>query len=124
MMPDGSRLDSTQIGFLSRLLDVAQLRHDVIAQNVANVNTPGFKRQDVEFEEAFARALASGNEAAALRVAPTIGPAEGGIERADGNNVDIDMEIGQLHKNSTLYKVYTQILAVQLSQMRSAITGR
>ena len=43
---------------------------------------------------------------------------------ADGNNVDIDLEMGRLQKNTLLYRVYTQILAVQLGQMRSAIGGR
>ena len=42
----------------------------------------------------------------------------------DGNNVDIDFEMGQLSKNSLQYKVYAQILAMQLAQMRSAISGR
>jgi flagellar basal-body rod protein FlgB len=114
----------TQVGLLAKLLDVTHARHEVIARNVANVNTPGYRRQDVQFEQAFAKALTSGPSGAALAVQPKIVLAAGGVERRDGNNVDIDWEMGQLAKNSLLYKVYAQVLAVQLAQMRSAVSGR
>ena len=113
----------SQIGLLTKLLDVASLRHEVIAQNVANVNTPNYRRQDVQFHEVFAQALASGSPGAALNVQPAVVATPGGYERFDGNNVDIDVEMGQLAKNSLAYKVYAQILAMQLAQMRSAISG-
>lgn len=109
---------------LGRLLDVTQLRHSVIAQNVANVNTPGFRRLDVDFQQAFARAMAAGNEASAIDVQPKIVAGQGGAERPDGNNVDIDLEMGQLQKNTLLYRVYTQVLAMRLAQWRSAASGR
>jgi flagellar basal-body rod protein FlgB len=115
---------NSQFDLLARLMDVADLRHEVIAQNVANVNTPGYRRQDVQFEDAFAKALLAGQNDAALQAKPQVTTAPGGIARADGNNVDIDQEISRLEKNSLLYKVYTQILAVQVNQMRSAISGR
>ena len=114
----------SQIGLLSKLLDVANVRHEVIAQNVANVNTPGYRRQEVRFEDAFIEALTAGNRTGALAMQPTTVTPPGGVERQDGNNVDIDKEIGQLQKNTLLYKVCSQILAVQLGQMRSAISGR
>jgi flagellar basal-body rod protein FlgB len=113
-----------QIGLLTKLLDVAQVRHEVIARNVANVNTPGFRRQQVQFEDALATALGSGGARGVQGVEPRIVTAEGGLGRADGNNVDIDLEMGQLSKNSLLYRVYAQILAVQIGQYRSAISGR
>ena len=113
----------SQIGLLAKLLDVSQLRHEVIAQNVANVNTPGYHRQDVRFEDAFARALEAGQSSSAWALQPEVVTQHGASERLDGNNVDIDVEMGQLTKNSLLYKVYAQILAVQLAQMRSAVSG-
>jgi flagellar basal-body rod protein FlgB len=115
---------NSQVGLLARLIDVAQLRHDVIAQNVANVNTPGYRRLDVDFQRAFARALAEGEVSAAPTQQPRIVIAAGGSERLDGNNVDMDVEMGQLQKNTLLYRVYTQVLAVQLAQWRSAVSGR
>ena len=109
---------------LSRLLSAASLRHDVIAQNIANVNTPGFQTLEVNFEDALQEALAASNEASATGVFPQVGVGKGGIERADGNNVDIDLEISRLQKNTLYFKVFTQLLAGELSQFRSAIAGR
>jgi len=109
---------------LSRLLDVASLRHRVIAQNVANVNTPGYHRLDLDFEDAFARAVADGDPAAALRVQPSIVEDTSGPERADGNNVDIDNELSRLEKNTLLYRTFAQIIASQVATQRSAIQGQ
>jgi flagellar basal-body rod protein FlgB len=111
----------SQVDLLARMLDVSDLRHKVLAQNVANVNTPGYRRLDVSFESAFVRALSSGQ---GLEVKPQIVQPGGGTERTDGNNVDIDGEMGRLAKNTTLYRTYAQILAVQLAMMRTAIMGQ
>ncbi len=113
-----------RIELLSRLLDVAAMRQDVIAQNVANVNTPGFQTLDVSFEQALQERLMTDPSAAALEIQPEIVAGTGGIERADGNNVDIDLEMGRLQKNGMLFRIYAQIIANELAQHRSAITGR
>ena len=114
----------SNIDVLSRLLDVASLRHRVVAHNIANVNTPGYHELDVSFENAFARAVDRGNLDKALQVRAGVGTADGGPERADGNNVDIDFEMARLNKNTLLYRVYTQVLAGYIAQARSAVTGR
>jgi flagellar basal-body rod protein FlgB len=115
---------NSQFDFLSKLLNAADLRHRVIAQNVANVNTPGYHRKEVLFEDAFARALGSGNDKAVRMVQPQVVEAQGDVGRADGNTVDIDAELGRLSKNTILYRTFGQLLAGQLSTMRSAITGK
>jgi flagellar basal-body rod protein FlgB len=109
---------------LSRLLDVASLRHQVIAQNVANINTPGYHHLDVDFEDAFARAVADGDPAALIRVQPSVVENATGPERADGNNVDIDDELSRLEKNTLLYRTFAQIIANQVATQRSAIQGQ
>jgi flagellar basal-body rod protein FlgB len=106
---------------LSRVLDASAMRHRVIAHNVANVNTPGYKRQEVVFEDALAQALAS--PGTPQRVTPTVVEADG-PERQDGNTVDIDREMGDLTKNGLLYQAVAQIVASRLAAMRSAVTGR
>lgn len=102
------------IDVLSRVLDTASLRHRVIAQNVANVNTPGYRRLEVAFADELA---------AAGGAKPTVVESEG-TDRPDGNSVDIDREMGELTKNSLLYQAATQILASRMAAMKSAITGR
>lgn len=114
----------SQVGLLSKLLDVASLRHRVIAQNVANVNTPGYRRLEVSFEQELAQQVARQDEAGTVRLTPQVIEAGDGRQRADGNNVDIDAEMGRLNKNTLLYNVYSQILASKIAAMRTAISGR
>ncbi len=106
-------------GLLTQVLDTAALRHRVIGQNVANVNTPGYRRLEVLFEESLAKALASPGAVAKPHVVVADGPA-----RVDGNTVDIDREMGDLAKNALLYQTAAQILTSRLATMRAAITGR
>ena len=68
--------------------------------------------------------LATGSEASLAAVSPQVVLGTGGVERADGNNVDVDLEMTRLQKNTLYFKVYTQLLATELAQFRSAISGR
>jgi len=112
------------LNLLTRLLDATEMRQKVIGQNIANVNTPGYRRMDVSFEAALAQELTgpsggpSGDKAT-----PTIEYTPGLSTRADGNNVDIDMEIGQMDKNALLQQVYLQVMGAEMSMMRKAIEG-
>jgi flagellar basal-body rod protein FlgB len=115
---------NSQFDLLTRLLDLTSLRHRTIAQNVANVNTPGYHRLDVSFDDNLAKILSGQKENAALPGKAKVVEAPGGAAREDGNNVDIDAEMGRLNKNALLYNAYTQILASKIGAMRSAITGR
>ena len=117
------RVTPSQFDLLGKLLDAASLRHRVIAQNVANVNTPGYHRLDVAFETALDQELGKG-EANVAKLTPSVVEVSGGTMRDDGNNVDIDAEMGRLNKNTLLFNVYTQILASKMAAMRSAIAGR
>ena len=116
---DGTNL---QLDLLSRVLDASSLRHRVIANNVANINTPNFQRLTVTFEDDLAKAVARGSSPATVR--PQVVEDTSGAARVDGNTVDIDQEMGQLAKNSLLYAAAAQILASRIASMRSAISGR
>lgn len=105
---------------LAQVLNAAGLRHRVIAQNVANVNTPGYRRLEVSFEADLAKAIAHpGGGAAAPKVVVADGP-----ERVDGNTVDIDREMNDLTKNALLYQAAAQVLASRVATLRTAIAGR
>jgi flagellar basal-body rod protein FlgB len=112
-----------EMNLLSRLLDTASMRQNVIAQNVANVNTPGYSAQEVAFEEALRQAFGN-HEAGGVVPKPEIITGAGGTAREDGNNVDVDLEMARLQKNALYFKVYTQLPAGDLAQYRSAIIGR
>jgi flagellar basal-body rod protein FlgB len=117
-------ITSSQFDLLSKMLDLASQRHRVIAQNVANVNTPGYHRLDLAFEDKIVRQLAEQEGSSPTLKDPKIVAHHDEPERLDGNNIDIDAEMGRLSKNSLLFNAYAQILASKLAAMRSAITGR
>ncbi len=105
---------------LAHILDAASLRHRVIAQNVANVNTPGYRRLAVAFSDDLAAALATpGANPQRPKVVVEDGP-----ERVDGNTVDIDREMGDLAKNALLYQAAAQIITSRIASQRAAIAGR
>ena len=109
------------LNVLTQLLNASSLRHRVIAQNVANVNTPGYRRLEVAFEADLAKALASPGGAA--HVKPQVVVADG-PERVDGNTVDIDREMSDLTKNALLYQAAAQIVTSRVGALRAAISGR
>ena len=111
-----------RIDLLASVLDASAVRHRVIANNVANVNTPGYKRLDVNFETELAKVLANGGDV--KTATPVIAEDATAPARQDGNTVDIDREMGQLAKNSSLYQAASTILATRLAMLRSAISGR
>lgn len=116
-------LDS-QLDLLTRLVDATEMRQKVIGQNIANVNTPGYRRMEVNFEQALAAELARSAASHAIHKAtPQTGYTAGLGARADGNNVDIDMEIGQMNKNALLQQVYLQVIGAEMGMMRRAIDG-
>ena len=113
-----------QIGFLTRLLQATEMRQKIIGQNIANVNTPGYHRMEVDFEAALARELQHPESAnSGGQANPEVRLTSGLPYRADGNNVDIDMEVGQMNKNALLQQVYLQVIGAEMNMMRRAIDG-
>jgi flagellar basal-body rod protein FlgB len=114
-----------QTGLLARLMDAATTRHRVVSHNIANLNTPGYRRQEVQFEEQLARAMQApgGDPEAAMNVSPVMKETQNIRERADGNTVDLDREAGELQRTALLFQTYTQILQARLGMIRRAMDG-
>lgn len=121
------------MGLLQAGLDTAAERHRVSSNNVANVNTPGFKRSDVYFEEELRRALA-GNGKLQLAVThprhlqPRTDQLKHSVRvdtthsmRADGNNVDVDREMAGMAANQLMYNAMSQLVSEKYSLMRYVI---
>ena len=116
-------MDDVNAVLLQRALDGAALRHRVIAHNMANVNTPGYHRQEVRFTEHLAAALAAGDAEAIRSARFDVERANDPAVRPDGNNVSLEREMGDLMKNSLVYNTVTQLLSAHIAGYRSAITG-
>jgi len=116
--------DRTQIA-LEQALAGASARQQALAHNLANANTPGFRRSDVDFHATLASALESGAPDSALgrlsfeRAIDSNAPA-----RADGNTVDVDKEMSTLTENSLDYQALVTIAHARLKMLGMAIGGR
>jgi flagellar basal-body rod protein FlgB len=105
---------------LKQLLDATALQHQIVSHNLANTNTPGFQRKEVNFDAIVAqldrRSTASiASPESAIVVDSTAAP------RRDGNTVDPDREIAELTKNNMRYETLLQLAAHQLQQLQTAI---
>lgn len=137
------RLLSTEtMELVQRSLDAAALSHKAISNNLANVDTPGFKRSAVVFSENLRKAMEARRggpqhlgltRTDARHFDVNAGPSLDEVRpelvtdvtsslRNDGNNVDIDREVSLLAQNTVWYQTLAQIAQMQFSGLRSAIT--
>ena len=109
------------------LLDAAAARHEALASNLANAETPGYRRVDIssDFVNEMRRAVESGDPAAVrnLRPAITADPSRG-MEKPNGNNVAVDRELLEINRNALEYDAYVELVSGSLKQLKVAITGR
>lgn len=119
------------VNVLDKAADAAWTRNEVISNNIANVNTPNYKRKDIEFEKYLLAELEGANSA-------TLGQAVANLNldglnatmytdssvlsyRLDGNNVDIDTENVELASNQLKYQALIQSVSNEFSMIKSAM---
>lgn len=125
--------DNTKL--LEKALDAAWLKNEAISNNIANVNTPGYKKSDVKFGDELAGAAAEfqigslkkekdflpiGNDIKDIP-APEVVQDSFTSARQDGNNVDIDVEMAELAKNTIKYNALITQLSKQYGFIKMAI---
>jgi len=108
--------------YLEAGLRAAHLRQAVIAGNIANMATPGYRRYTVPFEQVFAEALEKGEPVRYGDIVDRVSRPMTGEVNEFGNDVHLETEIGDLVKNSLLYKTYARLLARTYQQMEMAIS--
>ena len=109
------------IQYLEAGLRATGLRSQVISSNLANLSTRGFERSEVRFEDLLARAIEGGSPADLGRIRPEVFQPHTTPVNDAGNDVDLDLEVGELVKNSAMSKVYLRTLAKMYSQMELAM---
>ncbi|KPU28225.1 hypothetical protein TR13x_02490 [Caloranaerobacter sp. TR13] len=120
------------VNFLKFALNGTWLRHEAISNNIANVDTPGYKRIKVEFEDILNESLE--NKSVKLKVTnrlhiksqhsnlePRIVKQVNTSTRLDGNNVNIDTEMADLAKNTIMYNALIRQTASEFSRIKSVI---
>jgi len=108
-------------------LDAVALRQEAIASNIANLETPGYKRVDLapSFKAELDRACASGDahQIAALKPALAADPTAVANSR-DGNTVNFEKEMMELNENMLAHALETQLVSGALLKLKLAITGK
>jgi len=98
------------------------LRQKAIANNIANLETPGYRRIDVKFEELLARCLRSSGEFDLSDVEAQIYQPKQTPVKSNGNDVNLEVEVGQMIKNTLRHKAYIRLLSKKYSQIELAIS--
>ena len=116
---------------LERLMQMTRMRHGILASNIANSDTPGYRARDVNFKtELKGQSLKLQTTDSAHMAAPKAGA---GVQQeillrprepwADGNNVEVDVEVARMTENSLLYEASVRLLSIKMKMFRNAITG-
>ncbi|MDD4698862.1 MAG: flagellar basal body rod protein FlgB [Oscillospiraceae bacterium] len=109
-------------GVMEKSLDALWLKQNVISNNIANVDTPGYKSQEVKFENLLSEAVSNSGDISNLEVPnAVIIKNEDTSVRVDGNNVDIDTENLELYRTQIQYEYMVQKLSDQYSNIKIAI---
>jgi len=119
---------------LARTLTLHQQRHAVLASNLANVETPGYRARELDFQDALKEAFESGEgrarpeghgsiELASAERVPQVVEDKTAPRRADGNTVDLDVQMAKLNANGTSYLALARILGRRVALLRQAIDG-
>ncbi len=122
------------INVLDRTADASWIRNEVLSNNIANVNTPNYKRQDVAFERELERALGNskyksmdakveGLKLKRLKARPYTDYSNFSY-RMDGNNVDIDTENVTLAANQLKYQGVMLGIQSEFSNLKNAMSGQ
>jgi flagellar basal-body rod protein FlgB len=110
-----------------KMLDATVLRHEAIAANLSNLETPHYKRVDLapQFSNELEQAVANGNGDRIAGLKPTLAvDATAFSNNRDGNTVQLETELTKLNQNSMAHTLETQLVSGTFHKLRLAISGR
>jgi len=110
-------VDTTQLALESAMRG-AWTRQTLLTNNIANANTPGYRREDLDFQGALRAALAGGESPEQVSFQPQVSAQVVGPE---GNGVSIDQESAQLAENGLEYEAMVQVAGTRNAILRSAM---
>lgn len=100
-------------GRIEHYMDLLAARQKIVASNIANADTPGYKTRDIDFQFEFMSLVQGGT--------PTVNEVGGLAVKNDGNNVSIDREARLLAENAIRFNLASSLMRSQISLLRSAI---
>jgi flagellar basal-body rod protein FlgB len=112
---------SNIVDFLEAGIRAEDLRQKAIANNIANLETPGYRRIDVKFEELLAKALDSLGASDLSEIEAQIHRPKQTPVKSNGNDVNLETEVGEMVKNTLRHTAYVRLLGKKYKQMELAI---
>lgn len=110
-----------------KLLDASVVRQEAIASNIANADTPGYRRLDVaaDFATQLRTRLEAGKASEAASLKPTLveDPSARSV-RPDGNTIELERELLEMNRNSVEFDYLAEVVSRNIKQMKMAISGR
>jgi flagellar basal-body rod protein FlgB len=116
------------MAMLENYLKLASSREQSISANMANIDTPGYRTRDINFESEFNKVMSAGlhqseDGAEAVQMSPVVHEVQGLMERPDGNNVNLEHEGLMLARTQLQYQLAIQLIQNHFHQQLSAING-
>ena len=117
---------SLNMSIAQRSLDACVLRQEALASNIANVETPGYKRMDVakDFADRLKTAVQRSGAKNALPAPRLVEDSQARALRADGNTIDLENELLQMNKNQVEHEYLTSLIGSNFKSLKTDITGR
>ena len=113
--------DINVLNYLEAGIKAEGVRQKTIANNVANLNSPGYRRSDIKFEEILAKAISTKRDLKPSQLESESYQPKATPVKANGNDVALDMEIGEMVKNSLRHKTYLLLLKKKYRQITEAM---
>ena len=135
---ESQRIFSQTVSILEKALDLRSKKHNVIASNIANMDTPDYKAFDLVIEKELQKVTGQKNSiflnktnkahmesqrSKAGGVSVVIDDTQGLSLRGDGNTVDIDKQMGNMAENTLMYKAAAQMIQRKFQGLKSVIQG-
>jgi len=135
---ESQKIFSQTVSVLEKALDLRSKKHNVIASNIANMDTPDYKAFDLVIEKELQKTTGEGNSISLNKtdrahmqsrrskaggVSVVIDNTQGLSLRGDGNTVDIDKQMGNMAENTLMYKAAAQMIQRKFQGLKSVIQG-
>ena len=116
------------MAMLENYLKLASSREQSISANMANIDTPGYRTRDINFESELHKVMSEGlrqseDGVETVQFSPIVHEVQGLMERPDGNNVSLDHEGLMLARTQLQYQLAIQLIQNHFHQQLSAING-
>jgi flagellar basal-body rod protein FlgB len=112
-------MDTPEMQLLQRYLDLTAFREQLVASNLANIDTPGYRTVDINFRAEMERAM---TEPTTASMEPRVFEVSGLVQRPDGNNVSVDRETMLLGQTQLQFQAAVQLWRSEMSALITAVS--